>query len=79
MQMSKMSRGTWLTFEEGCNKYLENCRQRNLREGTIDHYTLYRKLAYGFSSQLFVPTEKGHKRVPFLLAPATGIEPITNP
>ena len=27
-----------LTFEEGCNKYLEHCRQRNLREGTIRHY-----------------------------------------
>ena len=38
MQKIKMSRGTLLTFEEGCNKYLENCRQRNLREGTIGHY-----------------------------------------
>ena len=38
MQKIKMSRGTLLTFEEGCNKYLENCRQRNLREGTINHY-----------------------------------------
>ena len=27
-----------ITFEEGCNKYLEDCRQRNLREGTINHY-----------------------------------------
>ena len=27
-----------LTFEEGCNKYLEYCRQRNLREGTVRHY-----------------------------------------
>lgn len=27
-----------LTFEEGCNLYLTNCRQRNLREGTINHY-----------------------------------------
>ena len=27
-----------ITFEEGCNKYLDNCRQRNLREGTINHY-----------------------------------------
>ena len=27
-----------LTFEEGCNKYLEYCRQRNLRQGTINHY-----------------------------------------
>jgi len=34
----KMSRGVTLTFEEGCNKYLENCRQRNLRDGTIEHY-----------------------------------------
>lgn len=27
-----------VTFAEGCNKYLDNCRQRNLREGTINHY-----------------------------------------
>lgn len=27
-----------ITFEEGCNKYLDYCRQRNLREGTINHY-----------------------------------------
>ena len=27
-----------LTLEEGCNKYLDNCRARNLREGTIGHY-----------------------------------------
>ena len=27
-----------ITFEEGCNKYFDNCRQRNLREGTINHY-----------------------------------------
>lgn len=27
-----------LTFKEGCEKYLEYCRQRNLREGTINHY-----------------------------------------
>ena len=29
MQKIKMVRGVTLTFEEGCNKYLENCRQRN--------------------------------------------------
>lgn len=34
MKKLKMARGVTLTFEEGCNKYLENCRQRNLREGT---------------------------------------------
>ena len=33
MKKLKMSRTITLTFEEGCNKYLENCRQRNLREG----------------------------------------------
>ena len=38
MQKIKMSRGVTLTFEEGCKKYLENCRQRNLRDGTINHY-----------------------------------------
>ena len=38
MKKLKMVKGTALTFEEGCNKYLENCRQRNLREGTIDIY-----------------------------------------
>ena len=27
-----------LTFSEGCEKYLEYCRQRNLRQGTINHY-----------------------------------------
>ena len=38
MKKIKMSRGVTLTFEEGCKKYLENCRQRNLRDGTINHY-----------------------------------------
>ena len=42
MQKIKMSRGVTLTFEEGCKKYLENCRQRNLREGTINHYPVRR-------------------------------------
>ena len=27
-----------MTREDGCNLHLENCRQRNLREGTIRHY-----------------------------------------
>ena len=27
MKKIKMARGVTLTFEEGCNKYLENCRQ----------------------------------------------------
>ena len=40
MKKLKMARSVTLTFEEGCNKYLENCRQRNLREGTINHYSI---------------------------------------
>ena len=27
-----------ITFEEGCNLYIQNCRERNLRQGTINHY-----------------------------------------
>ena len=38
MQKIKIARGTKLTFEEDCNKYSENCRQRNLSEDTIGHY-----------------------------------------
>lgn len=38
MKRLKMTATEAITFEEGCNKYLDNCRQRNLREGTIKHY-----------------------------------------
>ena len=38
MQKLKMKTTNSLTFEEGCNKYLEYCQQRNLRQGTINHY-----------------------------------------
>jgi len=27
-----------ITFSEGCEKHLLNCKQRNLREGTLNHY-----------------------------------------
>jgi hypothetical protein len=40
MKKLKMARSVTLTFEEGYNKYLENCRQRNSREGTINQYEL---------------------------------------
>ena len=48
MKKLKMARGITLTFEEGCNKYLENCRQRNLREGTIKKAYAARLLDYSF-------------------------------
>ena len=38
MHKLKMKATKGITFEEGCNKYLEYCRQRNLRQGTINHY-----------------------------------------
>ena len=38
MKKIKMATKTMVTFEEGCNLYLDNCRQRNLRQGTINHY-----------------------------------------
>ena len=43
-----MVKGTLLTFEEGCNNHLENCTQRNLREGTINHYKQRYKEFYKF-------------------------------
>ena len=49
MKKIKMARGTTLTFEEGCNKYLENCRQRNLRQGTINHYIQVYKIVWIFT------------------------------
>lgn len=37
-----------VTFEDGCNKYLDYCRQRNLREGTINHYKQSYKQFYKY-------------------------------
>jgi len=38
MHKLQLSKARDLTFEEGCNAYLEYCKIRNLREGTIRHY-----------------------------------------
>lgn len=38
MKKLKMNNLGGLTFEEGCNKYLLFCKERNLRDGTIKHY-----------------------------------------
>lgn len=37
MKKMKMTRDNSLTFEQGCELYLNNCRERNLREGTVKH------------------------------------------
>ena len=38
MKKQKMMSPNVMTFREGCEAYLLNCRQRNLREATIRHY-----------------------------------------
>ena len=38
MRKLQLSKNKTITFEQGCNMYLDNCRQRKLREGTINHY-----------------------------------------
>ena len=38
MKKLRIRASSSLTFEEGCNLYLDDCRRRNLREGTIRHY-----------------------------------------
>ena len=38
MKKLQMAKTETITFEEGCNKYLDDFRQRNLREGTIISY-----------------------------------------
>ena len=38
MKKLKMTTNSTITFYQGCNLYLDNCRARNLREGTINHY-----------------------------------------
>ena len=57
MKKLKMVKGTELTFEVGCEKYLENCRQRNRREGTINHYKQSYKQFYKFFKS-DMPVEK---------------------
>ena len=38
MKKMRMLKGASITFAEGCNRYLTDCRLRNLREDTITHY-----------------------------------------
>ena len=64
MKKLKMTKETALTFEEGCNKYLENCRQRNLREDTIRHYKdAYVQFKKYFSAEMLLSemTEKKYQ------------------
>lgn len=38
MKKLQMTQPKSITFGEGCELYLTNCKQRNLREGTLRHY-----------------------------------------
>ena len=44
----KMTRDNSLTFEQGCELYLNNCRERNLRQGKINHYRQSYEQFYNF-------------------------------
>lgn len=43
-----MTRVTEKTFKDGCEDYLLDCKARNLREGTIKHYTDVMKQLYKY-------------------------------
>ncbi len=51
MKKLKMQAANSITFEEGCGKYIEYCRQRNLRQGTVNHY----KQSYAQFFKFFEP------------------------
>ncbi len=38
MKMIHLKSKEKITFREGCERYLDDCRARNLRDGTIGHY-----------------------------------------
>ena len=48
MKRLRMVRDSAMTFEDGCNKYIMDCKERNLREGTINHYKQSYKQFYKY-------------------------------
>ena len=48
MHKLTMIRSDMITFAEGCNKYIDYCKQRNLRQATINHYKQSYKQFYKF-------------------------------
>lgn len=47
-KLMKMTRATEKTFKDGCEDYLLDCKARNLREGTLKHYTDVMKQLYKY-------------------------------
>ena len=57
MKKLKMEATSSITFKEGCEKYLEDCMQRNLRDGSLTHYKhSYRQFYKFFDPEM--PVEK---------------------
>lgn len=48
MHKLTMIRSDTITFAEGCDKYIDYCKQRNLRQATINHYKQSYKQFYKF-------------------------------
>ena len=57
MPKIKMARGVTLTFDEGCKKYLENCRQRNLKDGNNPQARYDRLVAVAIEEARLTPLE----------------------
>ena len=47
-KLMKMTLATEKTFKDGCEEYLLDCKARNLREGTLKHYTDTMKQLYKY-------------------------------
>ncbi|MBE6688817.1 MAG: hypothetical protein E7588_06015 [Ruminococcaceae bacterium] len=65
MKKLKLAENNLLTLEEGCNKYLDDCRARNLREGSINHYRQSYTQFYKFfdkNMQVSEPDEKMYRK-----------------
>ena len=46
MKKLRMLESNFLTLEEGCNKYLDNCRSRNLREWNCQDMSMAKIIAF---------------------------------
>ena len=47
-KLMKMTLSTEKNFKDGCEEYLLDCKARNLREGTLKHYTDTMKQLYKY-------------------------------
>ena len=50
----KMTVATEKTFKDGCEEYLLDCKARNLREGTLKHYTDVMKQLYKYIPEVHI-------------------------